>query len=136
MKYIYFLTLILLGSSCKTVTYSDLISAEQSNHLLPPMQARIDIQSFENAYSTGTVTTINQTVTVPINVSKKGSIDMSFGSSSTEMHTDKHLEDAIIIFRSNVEGNISYLEGEQKGYLLCKILDAHLGHGGAGWLLL
>jgi hypothetical protein len=139
MKKIFLLTLVAhLVSSCASMKMTDLKPEPKNSKLLPTLQTRIDINSFESAYTLGT-TTSTSTGTVygqsktGQNKSQVSGIGVSVSSST--MSKDPRIQDAITIFDRDVKDNITDPFGESKGYILCKI-NASKSKLNLGWALL
>ncbi|MDI9312889.1 MAG: hypothetical protein QM535_21950 [Limnohabitans sp.] len=125
-------------TSCASMKMTDLKPTPKNSKLLPTLQTRIDISSFESAYTLGTSTSIS-TGTV-YGRSRTGTNSTSVSGigvsvSSTTMSKDPRIQDAITIFDRDVKDNITDPFGESKGYILCKI-NASNQKTNLGWAFL
>ena len=118
-------------SSCVSMKMTDLKPDSKNIKLLPTLEPRIDLSSFESAYSLGT--SISSSVGTVIGQSQISAI----GTSITEatMSKDVRIQDAITIFDREVKDNITDPFGDSKGFILCKI-NASIKKLGGGWAIL
>jgi hypothetical protein len=118
-KVIQFIIIALLASSCVSIKQSDFHQIPKNSVLLPALETRFDLYSFESAYSLGT--TSGSSVGYGTAVSNSSAIVISGG---TSIHSrDPRIQDAITIFDRNVKENITNPYGEKKGYIVCKMAD-------------
>jgi len=135
---IFFLILGLIFTSCRSLKLADLKPEPKNNKLLPTLQIRIDINSFESAYTLGKATstssgTVYGQSTTGQNKTQVSGIGVSV--SSTTVSKDPRIQDAITIFDRDVKDNITNPYGESKGYILFKI-NASNSKVNLGWALL
>lgn len=139
MKKLIFLTVIIqLVSSCASMKMSDLKPEPKNNKLLPTLQTRIDINSFESAYTLGTATSTSSGTVYGQSKTGQNKTQVSgigVSVSSTTMSKDPRIQDAITIFDRDVKDNITDPFGESKGYILCKI-NASNNKVNLGWAVL
>lgn len=128
----YLFVVLVLFSSCATLNMTDLKPYPKNSSLLPALEPRIDMNSFESAYSmgysTGTSTGYGTAIT------KNSAIGIAVNRSS--MSKDPRVQDAITIFDRDVKDNITNPYGDKKGYILCKITVGSTKTGGLGWAFL
>jgi hypothetical protein len=111
----FFILIFVLLSSCRSIKDTDLKAGRQNNRLLPPIEIRIDLQSFHflrhTPYLRTPETNLNQTF----------QIDTAIYISSFNL-SNRHI-DIATIFENEVQQSICYSEGEKKGYIVCKLTD-------------
>lgn len=125
-------------TSCATMKMSDLKPEPKINKLLPTLQTRVDMNSFESAYSLGrstssSVGTVSGQSQTNNNRTRVSGIGRSI--SSTTMSKDPRIQDAITIFDRDVKDNITDPFGDSKGFILCKI-NASNKKQDLGWAVL
>ncbi len=110
--------------SCKTLQVSDLRPPNPTNPKLPLLTAKIDVQSLQNSYTSGS--TLSQGVGVGVPV---GGIAIGTFSGSSISFPDKRQQDIVTLFERDVNDNISF--GTQtKGSIELKITFSHTKEGG------
>jgi hypothetical protein len=117
---------------------TDLKPEPKNSKLLPTLQTRIDLNSFESAYSLGTATSSSMgTLSGQTKIGNNKTQTTGIGTSvtSTTMSKDPRIQDAITIFDRDVKDNITDPFGNSKGYILCKI-NASNQKVNLGWALL
>lgn len=143
IKILKILTLALLSSflisSCKTLKMSDLKPEPKNSRLLPTLETRIDLSSFESAYSLGSTNSNSVgAANGQIRTSNNGNTSLAgIGTSitNTTMSKDVRIQDAITIFDRDVKDNITDPFGDSKGFILCKI-NASNKKTKMGWAVL
>jgi hypothetical protein len=131
MKNLLIVGLIFTITSCATYKMTDLIPSQKNDILLPALEPKIDINSFESAYSLGESSTSG--TGYKSSLSNNSSIVVA--NSNTTMYKDKRIQDAITIFDRDVKDNITNPYGDRKGYILCRIADRNYVEG-EGWAAL
>ena len=142
--YLFLLVTIVVFSSCKVIApdYSSLKQQNKLRTMLPPLEPIIDMQSLENAYSTGQV--ISTGGAYSRNSSLGGVI--TSGISTSTYHADARVQEVAQLFEKEVKNNISNYIGEKKGSIRfkitsydcainAKIFEYILSSAGAGLLL-
>ena len=108
---------------------SDLKPTSKNIKLLPALEPKIDIMSFESAYSSGTsigaVSTYNSKLS--------NSTYIGIGSGTSTIYKDKRVQDAITIFDRDVKENITIPYGDKKGSIVCKIAAGGGRNGDVLW---
>lgn len=142
-KFLPLLGFILLLSSCATLTMADLKPYNKNRELLPALEPRIDVASFETAYSLGyskSTTSGYATTTETVNTSKNTTYKVGevVGNAVTDniMGRDPRVQDAITLFDREVKNNICNPYGDNTGYILCKVAVSKVRRSGYGWTLL
>lgn len=104
-------------SSCKTIKVNDLKANKESCVKLPALEPRVDLNSLESVYTTGSV--VSKGVgTANVSSSGKSAIGQSV-SVSTGVK-DKRVQDAITIFDREVKDCLTDPYGKSIGYIVCK----------------
>jgi len=110
--------LVFLFTSCKTIYLSELKPSPKNTKLLPALEPKVDIESLESAYSSGSsVVEVSAYNSRPTNSSFVG-----IGSRTSTFHKDKRVQDAITIFERDATENITNPFGEKKGSITCRIV--------------
>jgi hypothetical protein len=125
-------------TSCASFKMSDLKPTPKNSRILPTLQTRIDLNSFESAYSLGTSSSISVGTFQGSSSNNSNSSKISgLGTavSSSTMSKDVRIQDAITIFDRDVKDNITDPFGDFKGYILCKI-NASSEKQNLGWAFL
>ncbi len=142
-KFLPLFGLLLLLSSCATLTMADLKPYNKNRELLPALEPRVDINSFETAYSLGyskSTTTGYATTTETVNTSKNTTYKIGevIGSAETDniANKDPRVQDAITLFDREVKNNICNPYGDVSGYIVCKIAASKVRRSGYGWTAL
>lgn len=110
--------------SCKTLQISDLRPPNPVNPKLPALTAKIDVQSLQSSYSSGS--TISQGVCVGVPV---GGIAIGSFAGSSISFPDKRQQDIVTLFERDVNDNISF-GNQAKGSIDLKITFSHTKEGG------
>lgn len=127
MKNLFGLILFaLFFTSCASMKMEDLKPVPKNKTLLPTLTPRIDLSSFESAYSLGNTdystsgAVVNQ---VSIGDNANGTIGIGIGGyeTSSTRTKDLRIQDAITIFDRDVKDNITDPYNDSKGVILCKI---------------
>ena len=112
------IVLIFLFTSCKTIYLSELKPSPKNTKLLPALEPKVDIESLESTYSSGSsVVEVSAYNSRPTNSSFVG-----IGSSTSTFQKDKRVQDAITIFERDATENITNPFGEKKGSITCRIV--------------
>ena len=125
-KEFYLILISLVVTSCASMKMEDLKPEPKNKILLPTLTPRINLSSFESAYSLGSTNystsgaVVNQ---VSIGDSASGTIGIGIGNYETSSIRTKDLriQDAITIFDRDVKDNITDPYSDSKGLILCKI---------------
>lgn len=142
IRTIYTLTIVVLTAffmtSCASMKMTDLKPEPKNNKLLPTLEPRVDLSSFESAYTLGS-TTSNSAGTVygqtRTNQNRTSTIGIGSSTTTSTSIKDPRIQDAITIFDRDVKDNISDPFGESKGIILCKI-NASNQKQNLGWAFL
>lgn len=110
--------------SCKTLQVSDLRPPYPANPKLPALTAKIDVQSLQNSYSSGS--TLSQGVGVGVPV---GGIAIGTFAGSSISFPDKRQQDIVILFERDVNDNICF-GNQTKGSIELKITFSNTKEGG------
>ena len=133
MKKLFYLFVgLTLLSSCATIQMSDLKPYPENSSMLPALEPRVDMNSFESVYSMGYST--GTTTGYGTSITKNSALGIAINRSS--MSKDPRVQDAITIFDRDVKDNITNPFGDKKGYILCKIAAGGTKTGGYGWAFL
>lgn len=125
MKKLNFLVVtVVLFSSCLTIKTSDLRPLNKNSSLLPALDPKPDIGSFESVFSIG------KSVGFSSSLSRTTALNVS------TLKRDARVQDVITIFDREVKDNITQQFGDKKGYIVCKIVSGNLRGGGYGWAIL
>jgi len=125
---ILFVALTASLCSCKTLQVSDLRPPNPTNPKLPALTAKIDVQSLQNSYSSGS--TISQGIGVGVPV---GGIAIGTFAGSSISFPDKRQQDIVTLFERDVNDNIC-LGNHTKGSIELKITFSHTKEGGFEYL--
>lgn len=119
--YLFLLITVAVFSSCKVIApdYSSLRQQKKLQTMLPPLKPIIDMQSLENAYSSGMVVTSGNAYS---RNSVFGGVATS-GLSTSTYQADPRVQDVAQLFENEVKNNISNFIGEQKGSVRLKITN-------------
>lgn len=141
MKNLFYLILISVAfTSCVSMKMEDLKPEPKNQMLLPTLTPKIDLSSFESAYSLGNTNysssgaIVNQ---VNIGDSAIGTIGVGIGSyeTSSTKTKDLRIQDAITIFDRDVKDNITNPFNDSKGIILCRINASQIRNN-ALWIIL
>lgn len=118
--YLFLLITITVFSSCKVIPpdYSSLRQQKKLQTMLPPLKPIIDMQSLENAYSSGMIVTAGRAYS---RANTFGGVSTS-GLSTSTYQADPRVQDVAQLFENEVKNNISNFIGEQKGSVRLKII--------------
>lgn len=119
--YLFLLITLAVFSSCKVIApdYSSLRQQTKLQTMLPPLKPIIDMQSLENAYSSGMVVTAGRAYS---RANTFGGVSTS-GLSTSTYQADPKVQDVAQLFEKEVKNNISNFIGEQKGSIRLKIMN-------------
>lgn len=123
------LTCIALLNSCKTLQISDLRPLNPSNPKLPMLVPKIDVQTLQNSYSSGSSISTGLGSAVAV-----GTIAIGSFASSSISFPDKRQQDIVTLFERDVADNICSGK-ESKGSVELKITFSHTKEGGWGYLV-
>jgi len=111
---------------------ADLKPELQNSFLLPALEIKVDLNSFESVYSVGYST--GTTAGYGTSVSTHSVV--GFGSVQSSINRDPRVQDAITIFERDVKNNITNPIGEKKGYITCRIANGSAKAGCFGFSIL
>jgi len=135
---IYLIFIALSITSCASMKMTDLKPTPKNNQLLPTLEPRVDLSSFESAYTLGS-TTSNSAGTVygqtRTNQNRTSTIGIGSSTTTSTSIKDPRIQDAITIFDRDVKDNITDPFNDTKGVILCKI-NASNPKVGYGWSVL
>ncbi len=103
-------------TGCRTVTYSELSPTGSIPNLLPPLEAEVDMWSFESAFG-ATITS--------------GSVSDS-GYWEGVTYANPMLRDIITVYQRDMR-NITQEYGLTRGTAICELVSGRVGGGGFGW---
>lgn len=110
-----FIMIILPG--CKSYDMKLLHPDKKINKPLPPLVAEIDIKNLEIAFISGLLPRKPDS-----HKKNSGSRDTAAGNKQVQNFKDKRIQDAIIVFKREIENNICEPSGHKKyGYAVCRI---------------
>ncbi len=133
---ISFVAIIL--SSCATMKMTDLKPEPKITPSLPTLEVRVDLESFESAYTLGSTSSVSSgSVYGRTTVDKNRATTTGIGTavSTSTMSKDPRIQDAITIFDRDVKDNLTDPFGDSKGFILCKI-NASNEKINLGWAVL
>lgn len=128
MKKFLILSMLFILASCASIKLSDFDPGYKNKLLLPALEPKIDISSFEDAYLMYYI---------------KNSNALYYTDSTTDLPytiapvpKDIRMKDAISIFKREVKENICSFSPEKKGTIVCHIPFAVSENSGNSFLLL
>ena len=108
--------LVILFTGCKSISLSELRPTPKNTKLLPALEPKVNIESLESVYSSGTSV-------VEVYDSRLSNTNfLGIGNSTSTFYKDKRVQDAITIFERDVTDNITNPFGEKKGSITCRIV--------------
>ena len=131
-NYIFIIGIIALATSCASIHHHELRVAKKNDPLLLALEPRIDLNSFETAFSMGS----SKGTSTSYASSLTGTSAIGLSSYNATMHKDPRVQDAITLFDRDVKDNLTDPYGEKKGYVLCKIAFGSSDDSGYGWAAL
>lgn len=124
MKTISLSALLILSLSCASIKPQDFQPTPKNTTLLPPLEPRVDLYSFESAYTAGHV----QSTSVGYGTALAGTPGLLGVSVSNGTVTkDPRVQDAITYFDRDIKNNITNPYGQRNGYALAKIVNGKSG---------
>lgn len=137
-KNIHLFLLLVLVSGCASFKMNLVNPQQVSTQQIPVLEVLFDMASIETAYTLGSTEGESSSVGSAYGTLNSGVAD-GFGSSVTSASTtsfrDKRVQDAITIFKREVENNICKKTGtDKKGYAVCRIAAANLSTN-YGWFV-
>lgn len=134
IKIMIFVCLLVIG--CKSIKVTDLKVKEPNSQLLPALEPKINLTSFETAYSLGTTKSIEVSSGIGQGLGGGTIVGVGVSSSVSTAVKDKRAQDALIIYEREIRESITKGNEKPIGYSICKITTGQTKLGGAGWIIL
>lgn len=132
--FLFFVTLIFLSSSCKTIGISDLQpTASFIQPSLPPLDAFIDARSIEYAYNLDVTTSQSDSDGGLVRVTDGVWIGSGTTNSRSVSNIDKRIHDITTIWDKEVLQRISVPDGDPVGSIVLSIPVSESRASGWGW---